>query len=590
MKIQRDSKLDKFLLPILLLTLLNQQAAAATPCGLPGKVTDPLFPKQWHLENDGTTTGALKGEDIGVVSIWNQGCKGIGVNVVTVDDGMEFSHEDLSPNYDSSFGIDFSGLGGGAGFFNKEDCLSNKGIGCHGTAVSGIMAARDSNGLGVSGVAPRAKVGVRNVLFNPTDSNSSRAMSENATPVWVSNNSWGATDNTGNLIGPGNLWRSGVESGFSIGRNNLGSLFFWAGGNGGRFLASTSTALTAELASGQFLNVNYMKVGVAPTDNSNYDGQANHFRTIAVAASGNNGIRSSYSEEGANLLITAPSLGSTGAGIVTTDISTNGGYNKSTTSSDLSDKNYTDTFSGTSAASPVAAGVGALILEANNKLTARDVRVILARSAKQIDATDPDWITNGGELKFNHKYGFGRVDASKAVSLAKNWSNIGPEIVTANISGPTTSSTILNNTPAGITNIATVTGSRIEKVEFVEVTVSISTPATDDPGDLYIELVSPSNTKARLMVPRICPNNSYCNAVSAWTFGATIFMDERADGNWTLRIADVCNKSGDFTCTSSSLYPQSRIGANFSYSSSVTIGNQNHTLTSWSMRIRGRAN
>ncbi|TGL60330.1 serine protease [Leptospira ognonensis] len=579
-KKEKNKDLDLFLFLLLYNYLSTPSSSAA--CSLTGIPNDPFFSFQWHLLNDGSTSGSVVGEDIKASSAWNAGCKGTGVKIVTVDDGMDITHEDLSQNYDSSLNINFAGTSESL-FFNTGSC-SLSGAGCHGTSVSGIMSGRDSNNVGISGVAPRSKIGARNVLVNSTDSNASRAMSENSTNVWVSNNSWGAADDTGKLAASGSLWQSGISSGFLSGRNGKGSIFFWAAGNGGTLLQSSNTS-------------GIVSSGKAPRDNSNHDGQANYHRAFAVAAVGNDGKRASYSEEGANLLVSAPSEGTSGVAITTTDVSTSGGYNRTGSSPNYANTNYTNTFNGTSAASPVAAGIGALILERNNSLTARDVRVILARGSRKNDSSDSDWITNGAGLNFNHKYGFGTVDASLALPLAQNWSLLGTEIVTSFLTGPTTNSNIPNNDQTGALNSLTVSNSGIGKIEFVEVSMTVTTGAIDDAGDLYVELISPAGTKARLAVPRICTSNSsitYCNDFTAWTFGATIFMDESADGTWQLRVADVCNKatsgstSASYTCLATNRF--SGDGSSYTFTTSRNTSNTAHTLSSWSMRVRGRAN
>ena len=55
------------------------------------------------------------------------------------------------------------------------------------------------------------------------------------------------------------------------------------------------------------------------------------------------------------------------------------------------------------------------MLEANQNLTWRDVQQILIESARKNDANDFGWNTNGAGYEFNHKYGFGVVDAGHAV-------------------------------------------------------------------------------------------------------------------------------------------------------------------------------
>ena len=74
---------------------------------------------------------------------------------------------------------------------------------------------------------------------------------------------------------------------------------------------------------------------------------------------------------------------------------------------------YCDDFSGTSAATPLAAGVAALTLSANRSLRWKDVREILTSTAEKID------IANGAYSKgYSLRYGFGRVNAEAAVDKA----------------------------------------------------------------------------------------------------------------------------------------------------------------------------
>jgi subtilisin family serine protease len=118
--------------------------------------------------------------------------------------------------------------------------------------------------------------------------------------------------------------------------------------------------------------------------------------------------------------------------ITTTDLMGSPGENNTTPNrpdwiTPLTDQNYTSSFSGTSSAAPLAAGVIALVLQANPNLTWRDLRLILAETARKNDATDSDW-RGGGPYHHNHKYGFGAIDAQAAVQRALLWANVGPEL------------------------------------------------------------------------------------------------------------------------------------------------------------------
>lgn len=55
---------------------------------------DPLFPKQWHLDNH-----IVPGSDVNVTGVWKQGIIGNNVTVCIVDDGVDYNHPDLREAY-----------------------------------------------------------------------------------------------------------------------------------------------------------------------------------------------------------------------------------------------------------------------------------------------------------------------------------------------------------------------------------------------------------------------------------------------------------------------------------------------------------
>lgn len=64
------------------------------------KISDPIFPEQWHLANE-----KKAGYDLNVSSVWTQGVTGKGVNVCLIDDGLDMKSPDLESNFVSSIGI-----------------------------------------------------------------------------------------------------------------------------------------------------------------------------------------------------------------------------------------------------------------------------------------------------------------------------------------------------------------------------------------------------------------------------------------------------------------------------------------------------
>ena len=122
--------------------------------------------------------------------------------------------------------------------------------------------------------------------------------------------------------------------------------------------------------------------------------------TISVGASTNRDDLADFSNFGTGIDMVAP-----GVNIKTTDIT-------NTLSADSSD--YA-TFSGTSAATSLTAGIGALLFSVNPLLSTAQVRLILRESADKIDQDRVEYNQYG----WSREYGFGRVNADRAVRMAE---------------------------------------------------------------------------------------------------------------------------------------------------------------------------
>ena len=440
--------------------------------------SDPLSGCQWNLKNTGQF-GGRSGEDIQVEDVWAGGNMGAGIGVAVVDGGLDEVHPDLRENVDAARGHDYT----------DGDGLLDHG-GFHGTGVAGLIAARD-NELGGRGVAPRATVYGYNLVRSSSDLNEADAMTRNMAATAVSNNSWGPPDGPGLDPAPA-VWEMAVDDGVETGYGGKGIVYLWAGGNGGLV-----------------------------DDDSNFDEYANYYGVVAVCAVTDRGRRSGYSERGANLWICAPSSGGY-ASVFTT-------YNYGRYSAD---------FGGTSAAAPTVAGVVALVRAANPALTWRDVKLILAASARKNHRSSSGWRTGAstygasGRYHFNHEYGFGVVHAKAAVGLADGWANVPPFIET----DPAETAPGLVIPDATFTPGATVTsaveiGTEVEFIEFVEVIADFDAAAF---RDLRVELVSPSNTVSTLARP----SRSTRGIDSDFRFGSARHLGEDPAGTWTLRITD----------------------------------------------------
>ena len=413
--------------------------------------------------------------------------------MAVVDDGMDHTHGDLAANVDASRNHDYTGVG------DIHHRYAH-----HGTNVAGVLAARD-NSTGVRGVAPRATIYGYNVLVESTEENQTDAMTRNQDTTAVSNNSWGPTDDP--TVGfAHSFWKQAIESGIERGYGGKGVFYAWAGGN-----------------------------GHLEGDYSNLDEYANFYGVTAVCAVNDAGARSNYSEKGPNLWVCAPShdLREGYRGIVTVENS----------------DRYDNGFGGTSAATPMVAGVAALLRSANPDLTWRDLKLILAASARRNDVDNPGWEegarkygsdSDTDRYHFNHEYGFGVVDAASAADLAEDWNNAPPlqsvsesSLFAATIPAPG------SNGPETVTTKLSL-DTEIQFIEFVEVEASFNHTSF---RDMHIELVSPSGAVSKLTVPfdtRTDDDDSldFVRLIGDFRFGSARHLGENPNGEWTLRLAD----------------------------------------------------
>jgi proprotein convertase subtilisin/kexin type 2 len=320
---------------------------------------DPLLGDEWYLRNlGGTIAGvpATAGEDLRVFPVWATGNKGDGVRVAVIDDAIEITHPDISPNVVANGSFNYRITSPFAYYplpcLNGTNSTPNDD---HGTAVTGIILARDGNGIGTAGVAPRAQLVGYNALSTGTDADIADALTRDVGNNAIVHNSWGSSDD-GKLHTADSLFVAAINKGITTGRGGKGSIFVFPAGNGGCYAQNSDFSCRF-------------------SENSNFDGYVNKLGQITVCGVGFNGISPYYAEPGANILVCAPA-----SRISTTDVAAK----------------WRPDFSGTSAAAPMVSGVIALMLNANPNLTWRDVKLILAKSARKNHVQDPEWVTAFG--------------------------------------------------------------------------------------------------------------------------------------------------------------------------------------------------
>ena len=457
---------------------------------------DPLSGCQWHLSNTGAVQAGGARKDINVANAWLT-TKGEGVTVAVVDGGLDSGHADLRDNVLVSRNHNYLGTGDIRNLTND-----------HGTNVAGLIAARD-NGVGMLGVAPRATIYAYNLvaLFARDGFNQAKAAdaaTRHVAETAVSNNSWGEGSD-GRPKFADAVWEQAIERGLTEGFGGKGTTYVWAGGNGG------------------------------DADYSNLDERLSHYGVIAACSVNYNDVRDTLSEKGSNLWVCAPSDDGARSLPQIATTSSRGGY--------------TDTFGGTSAAAAIVSGVAALVRAANLDLTWRDVKLILAASARKNDAGNSGWQVGATKYRsdtdtehywFNHEYGFGTVDAGAAVALAGSWTNVPaqPALPALRTMTLTSADTDLNLPDLGtVTTRVTAESDYVEFVEFIAVKIDID---HDGFRNLRIELTSPSAAVSVLTTEIFFrdPSGPSRALRRSLRLGSARHLGEHPAGTWSMSIRD----------------------------------------------------
>jgi subtilisin-like proprotein convertase family protein/subtilisin family serine protease len=536
---------------------------------------DPLASYMWHLNP--VTVPYISGQVITSanshinLSDLHNTYQGSGVTIVVSDEHAQLDHPDLKANADIAMSKNYVSIIGGklvpksVGPYFGNPYIPQLHSKTHGTNVAGTAAAAKNNGTGGFGVAPKAKVVNYNFLLSNQQASVQMDQLTYEGGNAVFNYSYGAYQNK---ISAYQMSFINELSHNAIYENNV---YIKSSGNDYYNLVD-------------FNKNNTLDAGEVWLGNSNFD-QGNTFpQYIMVGATNAQGKRADYSSPGSNVWISAPGgdiSATSNAGIMVTDIvGCDKGLapqEKSTFPFDLGamlglnqDCSYFSNIQGTSFAAPVVSGVVALMKEANPKLGWREVKHILAETARPIDLTmsqpnhpltgdlgilvnpsghtyQQGWVTNGAwkkskneKYKFHPWYGFGLVDAKAAVEMAKTFDaeEIEEGKMTLDMDGDTYYSRlhspgvpIPDYSAAGATSTIDVQHHNLE-IEHVQIELSVTHP---DPSQLGVELTSPSGTTLKLMNINSGITGTNLDKV---VFGANGFYGERTKGIWTLKVID----------------------------------------------------
>lgn len=552
MATQAAASLDPTYSPLALRAAANNRAIAAA-------VEDPLAAKQWHLGYLGD-----------MVKIWAD-YDGTGVSFGVYDSGIDKRLGAWGDRYDASKEVVVNG--------KSYDGDYTPMSGPHGTAVAGLIAA-GRDGEDTIGISYNATITGVNI-FDPYSGGGRKqgifVNAENNAPFFEALAQWNKFDVINNSWGPSNpthgpndnrLYEGSFAYGMAAmqakaaaeGRDGLGTVVVTAAGNYGMVRGNTSLLYGVDGA-----------IDSASTDR----------HIIAVAAyRETDGNASSYSTRGAHLLVSAAAgdyveLG--GTGIWTSDLKGKEGYN---TTDDLSGKlDYTDSFGGTSAATPIVSGVVGLMLDANDNLGWRDVKDILAASAVMPVKyeTGPTALTynkttyylnedsfhltgfggnarvNGGGYHYSTDYGYGAVDAFSAVRMAEVWSLFGAAKTSANekvITAGGSFNRLLGDAQYSGTGVITkpsvftIGVSKDVDIEHLDLRFTYTTAPNgfddyDYSASFRFTIRSPDGTTYQSSLTGLGFAYGENNTMITEAIGFAGFRGENSGGNWTVTVEDV---------------------------------------------------
>ncbi|MCX7046926.1 MAG: S8 family serine peptidase [Candidatus Sumerlaeota bacterium] len=335
---------------------------------------DPYGGRKWDIKNVGQIAGyGNDNNDLHAPEAWALTPVSSSVVVAVIDCGVDLTHPDL--NLVTGYNPD-GAVGGG-----PQTADDN-----HGTACAGEVGALANNNKGAMGLAPGVKI----------------------MPIY-NGDTYAKIATTLDLA---------VQHGANILSNSWG----WVGAPSTEITNSVSAALTAN-------KIVLFAAGNGP-DRSPWTYEVafpgsltGSTDVICVGASSLTDEHKSASSSdgiyswGSSYIGDGPDVVAPGPWSYTTDRQGAVGYSDGTV---FVNADYTESFGGTSSATPKTAGIVALMLSVNPTLTPAQVKSLLRSSADDIDAAGVD-----------DKTGAGRVNALKAVQAAQSgttapWIRISP--------------------------------------------------------------------------------------------------------------------------------------------------------------------
>jgi subtilisin family serine protease len=328
--------IDPGRLPVLGLAS-GQLACSRCPAAMPATPGgDPLFSTQWHLRNEGNA--GKKFADINAEGAWTITQGESSVVIAVLDDRIDVNHEDLEGKIVEPWdAIMEEGM-------EMDAPLSTGDV--HGTAAAGLAAAWIGNGIGIAGVAGKVKLMPIRTHYAADNQEyaAAQGIKHAADHAQVLSMSWSLVD--------GDQTLPHIESAIAYAAIDKNRVLVFATGNNQGFQANYPASAAAR----------FPIIAVSATD------EWDKLKVIS-----NPSDLCDWGSSTSPEAVAAP-----GVHLFTTDRAGEAGYCATGTFSDYA------TFNGTSAATPVVAGVVALMLSAEPSLTPSQVRLRLQQTAEPL--------------------------------------------------------------------------------------------------------------------------------------------------------------------------------------------------------------
>jgi hypothetical protein len=352
---------------------------------------EPYYSSQWHLENTGQTDGEA-GADVKINGAWNMTKGDQSIVVAVLDAGFQTEHPDMVGAWTTNSGEipgnnkddDQNGYIDdvrGWSFFNKSPDANEGSYSEHGVSVAGLTAGRE-NGAGIIGTCPECSVLPVVVSWNVEDDAEAFHYANNLGADIITN-SWGYPVGTPRT----DVIEDAIRHVAATGRGGKGSIILFAMNN-----------IDQDDCKGDSPDISSLESVIAVSGSSDQDKK----------------VRSTAWGDCMEFL--SPTYESGRAHITTTDLMGSKGYNNDRSKTDLPNKDYTNSFGGTSAATPISAGIFGLMLSVNPDLTRDEALSIVLSTADKIDPANANY---GRTTGFSQKYGYGRINGEKAVRAAQ---------------------------------------------------------------------------------------------------------------------------------------------------------------------------